>query len=177
MNLRIQSNQSKISIFIIIILLISLIILYICQYIMNKNSVSPQDCNCSVNTKKNEIQYDDKNKKILTREIRENAINIPSIKNKKDKLCLYYTEWCGFSRQFLPEWKKFKSDLLSSEIKNKIDVFEYNCENDKEICMNSNVRGYPTVILHKLENGEFKNIPYDGPRESQAIIKFLEQNI
>jgi hypothetical protein len=170
------SIQSKISLFIIIILIVSLIILYMCQCIVNKKSASIQDCNCSTIQHTNDNNNDNNNdnkieqKRMIMRETLENTFS-------KNKLCLYYTEWCGYSRQFLPEWKKLKSEILSSELKNKIDIIEYNCENDKEICMKSNVRGYPTIIFHKLENGEIKNIPYDGQRDSQSILKFLEKTI
>jgi hypothetical protein len=166
------SIQSKISMFIIIILIVSLIILYMCHCIVNKKSASIQDCNCSItNTNLPTKQHtnDDIDKKI----IRETPENV----QPKNKLCLYYTEWCGYSKQFLPEWQKLKLEISSSELKNKIDVVEYNCEKDKEICMNSSVRGYPTVIFHKLENGDIKNFPYDGPRESKSIIKFIENII
>jgi thiol-disulfide isomerase/thioredoxin len=170
------SIQSKISIFIIIILIVSLIILYMCHCIVNKKSASTQDCNCSAIQHINDNNNDNKSDKNITQKpmiTRETLENTPP----KNKLCLYYTEWCGYSRQFLPEWQKLKSEILSSELKNKIDVIEYNCENDKEICMKSSVRGYPTVIFHKLENGEIKNIPYDGPRESKSILQFLENLI
>ena len=163
------SIHSKISIFIIIILIVSLIILYICNCILDKNGVSIQDCNCSVNSNK-QVQNHNNLRTITEKNNRENF-------TQKNKLCLYYTEWCGYSQQFLPEWKKLKSEILSSELKNKIDIFEYNCETDKDTCMSANVRGYPTVILHKLENGEFKNIQYNGPRETQEIIKFVEKTI
>jgi hypothetical protein len=177
------SIQAKISAFIIIILIVSLIILYICHYIVNKKGASIQDCNCSiVNTKVDKnlptiqptqrTNYDNNH----DHDHDHNNIKIArdTLAAPKNKLCLYYTNQCGYCRQFLPEWKKLKSEILLSEVNNKIDVIEYNCENDKEICMNANIRGYPTVIFHKLENDEIKNISYDGPRESQSIIKFVE---
>ena len=96
---------------------------------------------------------------------------------KKNKLCLCYTEWCGHSRNFFPEWEKCKNKIKSiKELDEILDCVDYNCENngDKEICAKYKVGGYPSVLLHK-QNGEIIN--YDGPRESNDIINFVKKNM
>lgn len=151
--------QTKNGICIIVILVIILCILYVLSCIKIKKTKNI-NCNCSM--MKDDIpSYKIKN-------INENYTN-----NKKNKLSLCFTEWCGHSRNFLPEWKKIKNEIESKKELNTICV-EYNCEEDKKTCEKYNVRGYPTLLLHK-ENGEVIN--YNGQREMSEIIKFVKQNI
>jgi hypothetical protein len=162
------SNKSKLSISIIAILIVLLIILYICNNILNKNTPT-SDCNCEV--KKNEIlvqkPYENIEKKIE---------KVDPDTNNKDRLCLYYADWCGYSRQFLPVWEKLKTAILSSNLKNEVVVAEFECDKDKEMCQKNReiIPGYPTVVLHKLDG---KNIPYEGQREVEAIMKFIKKEI
>lgn len=162
------SAKSKLSISIIIILVVFLIILYICGTILSKTNNKVSECNCEI--KKPIIQeqtVQEKDVKI-EREIKEDKI----VKVRKNRLCLYYADWCGYSRQFLPIWKNLKSEILSSNLKQKVVLEEYECDKDKEKC--NGVGEYPTVILHK-ENGENKE--YQGQREKNEILGFIKSNI
>lgn len=170
------SNKSKLSISIIAILIVLLIILYICNNILNKKDNSTNDCNCAVNPKLKNYQIEEQMSSENLSKNPEKRDENKNILNNKNRLCLYYAEWCGYSRQFLPVWAKLKSSILSTKLKNKVDVFEFECDNDKEICQKNRniIQGYPTVILHKLDG---KNIPYEGKREVEAIINFIEKEI
>jgi hypothetical protein len=150
------TTQTTMAISIIIILIVFLIILYICSCILNKKNEKQEDCNCALPENKIIEQLDVP--KVTQDEIQ-----------KKDKICLYYTDWCGYSIKFLPEWKKLKSKILSSELKNKLETEEFECDKKKEKCQEENVRGFPSIILHKI-NGERKQ--YEGERDADAIIKF-----
>jgi hypothetical protein len=165
------SNKSKLSISIIAILIVLLIILYICNNILNKNKdSSSSDCNCEVK------------KQLIVQNPSEIMIqNIKNIEphtnvNNKDRLCLYYADWCGYSRQFLPVWEKLKTAIVSSNLKDKVVVAEFECDKDKEMCQKNKeiIPGYPTVVLHKSDG---KNIPYEGQREVEAIINFMKREI
>jgi thioredoxin-like negative regulator of GroEL len=151
--------QTKNGIYIIVILVIILCILYVLNCIKNKKN-KMENCNCNIIKDVKSSYNEKKNEKNL-------------IDKKKNKLCLCFTEWCGHSRNFLSEWKKIKNEIKSRGELNTVCI-EYNCENDKKMCENYNVRGYPTLLLHK-ENGEVVN--YNGPRETEEIIKFVKQSI
>ena len=87
--------------------------------------------------------------------------------NKADKLAMYYTNWCGISQQFKPIWDKF-----CQETKTGIDTVSINCENNN-ICRNFGIKGYPTVILHKV-NGD--NIEFTQNRTVQDLENFVNNN-
>lgn len=89
------------------------------------------------------------------------------IDNNADRLILYYTDWCGISRQFKPIWDKF-----SQENKTKVITIAINCEIDKDAC-NLQLKGYPTVILYKA-NGQ--KIEFTEQRTLQNLHNFINKN-
>lgn len=93
--------------------------------------------------------------------------------NKNDKIILYYSSHCGYSIQFLPEWKKFKKYVIKNMP--HLEIQDIKCEGDKEIyCMNKNIRGYPTVMLYK-SNGE--EIMFNDSRSMGNLIRFVKKNM
>jgi thioredoxin-like negative regulator of GroEL len=167
------SDKSKLSISIIVILVITLVILYVLHLVFNKNDNSVLECHCEVKPQEEEEQNVHP----------DNIENIEQFKDQKEtespknKLCLYYADWCGFSRQFLPEWKKLKSAIVSSDLKGKIKVQEFECDQDKETCQKANVRGYPSVVLHKFDGSNMTDLSYEGPRETAAIMDFIRNSL
>lgn len=89
--------------------------------------------------------------------------------NNKPVLGLYYTAWCGFSKSFFPEWEKIKQEL-----KEEVVCEQYNCDESNEICNRNNIRGYPSLILHKI-NGT--KIPYNGQRDVISVCKFVREKL
>lgn len=94
-------------------------------------------------------------------------IQLPT--NQKDKLVLYYTNWCGISQQFKPIWDQF-----CKETKTNIITEEINCENDENKCKLMNIKGYPTVILQKCDG---TNIEFNSQRTVQNLEDFVNKNI
>lgn len=89
----------------------------------------------------------------------------------KDELILYYAMWCGYSKQFLPEWEKFEA-YAKRNFPNVL-VSRVRCEDGNEAtCSQKGVEGYPTVILYK-ENGEKH---FEGERTFDALVKFVQNN-
>ena len=172
MNFPILSKETKLSISIIVILVIILIIIYVCNCVLNKNKdIAPSTCDCAIPQKQQNVlvQKEKKKKTKKTKKLEK--------KQDKHKLCLYYADWCGHCQNFLPEWQKLKSKIVSSDLNKKIDIVEHNCETDKNICSKANVRGYPTVILHKNNGNDIINVPYEGARETEAIIEFISKEV
>jgi hypothetical protein len=145
----------KPSIFIIIILAIILVVLYIFHIMKNKNQNVTNDCKCDI---KPEIKHEINNEK-----------------TQSNTLTLYYTNWCGYSKQFLPDWKKIKEKINSGELGKNITTAEYECSEKKEICEKNKIHGYPSIILHKTD-GTAVNFPDDQPRNFEAIIQFTKKN-
>lgn len=93
--------------------------------------------------------------------------NIDNVTINK-KLGVYYTDWCGYSKQFLKQLESGLSDELK---KNNIDVVLVDCEKNKDVCNAMGVEGFPTLILH-TSNG---NRIYNGQRDSNSILQFVTQ--
>jgi thioredoxin-related protein len=146
-------------IYVIIILAIILFILFIFNTIKkrNDNNNVTSDCKCNL-------------------DITETAPinNIPQ-EQKSDKkiLALYYANWCGYSRMFLSDWEKIKQEINSNNF--GTITAEYECTQSKQVCENNNIRGFPTMILHK-PNGTSIPYPSDKSRDPASVIDFVKSN-
>jgi len=162
MNFPINFNST---ILVIILLVIILCIVCGCNYLLNNQENYNNNCNCgptyAIRNGVHQVKKQENIEKMTDKNNNEN----------KNKLYLYFTEWCGHSKNFLPEWDKLVSMVESSNLKNTFDVKKINCEKDKQTCEDANVRGYPTVILHKT-NGQ--NVAYNGQRTAQDIMNFMK---
>jgi thioredoxin-like negative regulator of GroEL len=99
---------------------------------------------------------------------------VQPVEQKADShtLILYYTTWCGWSKKFLSTvWEpleKIKGNFKNLEIQ-KID-----CDEDKGTCSIQNIKGFPTVKLHKA-NGTI--IDYPGDHSLKVLTDFLTENL
>ena len=91
----------------------------------------------------------------------------------KHKLNLYYTNWCGYSQDFLPIWDDLVKSVSNNEnLMRSYDLQKIDCERQRESC--HSIQGFPTIMLHK-SNGE--RIVYEGQRTTTDLLKFLTENI
>jgi thiol-disulfide isomerase/thioredoxin len=89
------------------------------------------------------------------------------------EITLYYAMWCGYSRQFLPEWEKFEA--FAKQNFPNLRVSRVRCEDGHEAtCSQKGVQGYPTVILYLKDNSEKT---FDGERNSEKLIEFCKKFI
>jgi len=94
-------------------------------------------------------------------------------KSTSIKMYNFNTEWCGWSKKFQPEWDAFTANVKSDNTLNTlVEVKDVKCDNDnnKELCADNNIQGFPTVLINVNGN----NIKYDGPRTSEALMKKLK---
>jgi hypothetical protein len=83
------------------------------------------------------------------------------------KLGVYYTDWCGYSRQFLGQLQ----NGLGQSIENAgASVVLVDCEKNKDVCNSLQIEGFPTLILHTNRG----NIPYKGQRDESSIVSFVK---
>ena len=87
-----------------------------------------------------------------------------------NKIVLYYANWCGHSRVFLPEWENFEN--YANNNLNGITVEKVLCEgSNAEKC--SHLKGFPTVILYK--NNEA--VTFNGNRTKSDLVQFVQSHI
>jgi thioredoxin-like negative regulator of GroEL len=146
----------------VVIVLIVLILIVVNVNKVYSNESGGSDCGHH-NNRHNDYQHIER--------IEETSVlpnNTQSNVTSDNKLALYYTTWCGYSRQFLPEWEK----ILNSDLKNVINCVSYDCDKNNE-CSVDGVNGYPSIILHK----DGQKIKYNGSRNAESIIVFVKQNM
>ncbi|TRY71848.1 hypothetical protein TCAL_05412 [Tigriopus californicus] len=86
----------------------------------------------------------------------------------------YFAPWCGHCKRLAPTW-----DELAKKYEGKagIKVAKVDCtSNDnqnKELCNDQGVNGFPTLIIHK--DGQ-KVAEYSGKRELADLEKFVNQH-
>ena len=93
--------------------------------------------------------------------------------NSDAKLMFFYADWCGYCQKAKPEIEKLVDELKKrdNKVKGKSVTVQYvNGDEESELCSNFNIDGFPTMIF---VNGA-SNKTYEGPRESESILSFIE---
>jgi len=97
-------------------------------------------------------------------------------KNNNDVLIMFfYTEWCPYCKQALPEIKKFEDYISISNDKNDyvITLSKIDCDKNSTIADKYKVEGYPTIKL--IYKGKVYN--YDAKPNKENLIQFLDSSI
>ena len=93
-----------------------------------------------------------------------------------DVLILYfYTQWCPYCKQSMPEIKKFEDYVtgLNAENSYKITVTKIDCDENTTMADKYKIQGYPTIKL--IYKG--KVYDYDAKPTKENLIQFLETTI
>jgi len=93
-----------------------------------------------------------------------------------DVLILYfYTQWCPYCKQSLPEIKKFEDYIigLNSENSYKITLTKIDCDENTTMAEKYKIQGYPTIKL--IYKGTVYD--YDAKPNKQNLIEFLQTSI
>jgi len=99
-----------------------------------------------------------------------------SERNSDDVLILYfYTQWCPYCKQSLPEIKKFEDYIigLNSENSYKITLTKIDCDENTTMAEKYKIQGYPTIKL--IYKGTVYD--YDAKPNKQNLIEFLQTSI
>ena len=114
----------------------------------------------------NSIEFLDNSQQNVLKDVLDTQSDINNKPTKKS-LNVYYTNLCGYSRQFLEQL----DDGLENKLKkNNIDVVKIDCEKNSEICKKEQIHGYPTLKVYTPAGGL---IPYDEERDDNNIINFI----
>ena len=96
--------------------------------------------------------------------------------NSDDVLILYfYTQWCPYCKQSMPEIKKFEDYVngLNAENSYTISVTKIDCDEDTAMATKYKIQGYPTIKL--IYKG--KVYDYDAKPTKENLIQFLEATV
>ena len=88
---------------------------------------------------------------------------------KKDTIILFYANWCGYCKTFMPIWKELKTKINTKEY----NIIEIESQNPftKKIQM---LRGYPSIFY--INNNKDITIEYNDDRTLESLILFLKNN-
>jgi thiol-disulfide isomerase/thioredoxin len=103
---------------------------------------------------------------------KEGFTNSENEKSNLIKVYNFNTSWCGYSVRFQPEWDKFQKEVNTRDNLLNIHAYDIKCDNsdNKQMCDDYNVSGFPTIIIEK----DNKKINYNGPRNTEAIIETIK---
>lgn len=80
----------------------------------------------------------------------------------------FYAPWCGHCQAMAPAWAE-----LSKELRGRMNVGQVNCDEEKRLCNEAKLRGYPTLLF--FQGGE--RIEYDGLRGLGDLVAFANKAI
>eukprot|EP01112_Ceratiomyxa_fruticulosa_P016589 TRINITY_DN5039_c0_g1_i1.p1 TRINITY_DN5039_c0_g1~~TRINITY_DN5039_c0_g1_i1.p1 ORF type:complete len:425 (-),score=113.63 TRINITY_DN5039_c0_g1_i1:82-1356(-) len=93
----------------------------------------------------------------------------------------FYAPWCGHCKQLAPEY-----DKAATNLKGIVKVGAINCDEEKELCGNFGVQGFPTIKLFPSElkevpkkKGAFHKEPvdYQQARTAPALVSFATSHL
>lgn len=83
----------------------------------------------------------------------------------------FYAPWCGHCQKLQPTWEQLATETHEAQSAVKIAKVDCTAPENKQVCIDQQVEGYPTLFLYK--NGQRQN-EYEGSRslpELQAYLK------
>ncbi|KAF2762972.1 protein disulfide isomerase [Pseudovirgaria hyperparasitica] len=78
----------------------------------------------------------------------------------------FYAPWCGHCKALAPNWKQ-----MAKEMQGRLNVGEVNCEQEKRLCKEAGVKGYPTMLFFR--GGE--RVEYEGLRGVGDLISYASR--
>lgn len=101
-----------------------------------------------------------------------NHNNIDESVSEKKTAVLFYADWCGHCKKFMPTWTKVSDELDESS---PVVLAKFDCTKSSEdanvqaVMKKYNVQGFPSVLL--FENGEVKE--FEQERNESNLKSFL----
>ena len=83
----------------------------------------------------------------------------------------FYAPWCGHCKRLAPTWDDLSKKYVEVDT---LKIAKVDCTQHKNICQESKVRGYPTLIIFK--NGE-RLEEYNGSRDLGSLSAFVDKFI
>jgi len=96
-----------------------------------------------------------------------NRRNQVVIKGDKPTIMLFYVDWCGYCKKFMPDWER-----LSGSMSDNANFVKLNGDKETSMAEKYNVKQYPTIIK-VYKNG--KMVVYEDEREMDKLVKFCKK--
>ena len=91
--------------------------------------------------------------------------------NANTEFIMFGVPWCPHCTAAKPKFEKLGSTATIGE--HDVSFRYVNPEEDKDAATGFDIEGYPSFFLVK----DGQKIKYDGPREEEGILQFLQENL
>lgn len=80
----------------------------------------------------------------------------------------FYAPWCHHCQALAPNWEQ-----LATGMKDKLNIGEVNCDKEKRLCKDADVKGFPTIVFFR--GGE--RVDYEGLRGYGDLVSYADNAI
>jgi protein disulfide-isomerase len=80
----------------------------------------------------------------------------------------FYAPWCHHCQAMAPNWAQ-----MAHEMQGKLNVGEVNCEEERKLCKDVGVKGYPTILFFRGD----ERIEYNGMRGLGDFIDYANNAV
>ncbi|KAE8673586.1 Protein disulfide isomerase-like 5-4 [Hibiscus syriacus] len=96
----------------------------------------------------------------------------------------FFAPWCTWSTRLRPSWEKAASiirERFNPETDGRILLARVDCTEDFELCKRHHIQGYPSIRIFRKgsdlreENGQHQHEYYYGNRDTEALVKAMEE--
>lgn len=94
------------------------------------------------------------------------------IQDSKLAMVKFFAPWCGHCIKMVEPYKKASEVLREKKI--SAAVAEVDCTQEKELCEQHGIAGYPTLKVFRAANKD-KPLDYKGARETESIVEYLKR--
>ena len=139
---------------------------------IQRNTQQKNSCNCTPSVCNQQVQQTQQIQQIQQNstdsDVSSNSTTSTSDQNQtKNKITLYYADWCGHCKQFKPEWTIVKNNYTG----NDLTFIEVNCGTNPETCSSAGINGFPAVYLEKSGGEKYQYTSY--PRTAKSLVDFI----
>lgn len=92
---------------------------------------------------------------------------------KRNHFVMFYAPWCGHCRRLAPTWEQL-AEMLNEDDGN-VRIAKVDCTQDKQICSDQDVTGYPTLKFFKKGNSEGEK--FRGTRDLPTLTSFINEQL
>ncbi|XP_039048527.1 protein disulfide-isomerase 5-3-like [Hibiscus syriacus] len=114
-----------------------------------------------------------------------NSDNFHRIANEYPILVVnFFAPWCYWSTRLRPSWEKAAviiRERFNPETDGRIILARVDCTEDFDLCKRHHVQGYPSIRIFRKgsdlrdEHGQHEHESYYGDRDSEALVKAMEE--
>ena len=93
-----------------------------------------------------------------------------AVSTNERTLVEFYAPWCGHCKALAPEYEE-AARILVTEKKSPTVLAKVDATENQALAAQFDVKGYPTLVL--IEKGSKESTPFDGGRDSKAIVDWV----